>query len=99
MDDKLFHDLAGSLQDAIAFERGEKTDLRVTRFPPPPRPMSAREVIRLRKQLAMSQAVFARYLNVTPATVRGWEQGLRRPSKAALKLLNIVKREPRVLAM
>jgi len=38
-------------------------------------------------------------LNVTPATVRSWEQGVRRPGKAALKLLQIVKKEPRVLAM
>lgn len=46
----------------------------------------------------MSQTVFARYLNVAPATVRGWEQGLRRPEKTALKLLHIVKQNPRVLS-
>ncbi len=99
MEEKLFHDLTGALRDAAAFERGEKTDLRVTKFPPRPQPISAQEVIRLRKKLAISQAVFARYLNVAPATVQGWEQGRRRPNQAALKLLQIVKKEPQVLAM
>jgi putative transcriptional regulator len=99
MDEKLFRDLTGALQDAVAFERGENIALRVTKFPPAPKPMPAKEVLRLRKRLALSQAVFARHLNVTPATVRSWEQGVRRPSKAALKLLHIVKKEPSVLAM
>jgi len=99
MDKKLFEDLTEALQDAAAFERGEPIALRVTKFPPPPKPMPAKEVLRLRKRLALSQAVFARYLNVTPATVRSWEQGARRPGKAALKLLHIVKKEPRVLTM
>jgi putative transcriptional regulator len=99
MDEKLFKDLTRAVKDALAFERGEQVDLRITEFPPPPKPMRAHEVARLRKKLALSQAVFARHLNVTPATVRNWEQGLRRPNQAALKLLEIVKKEPRVLAI
>ncbi|MDZ7362536.1 MAG: helix-turn-helix domain-containing protein [candidate division KSB1 bacterium] len=99
MDKKLFQELTDALKDAAAFEQGEKIDLRVAKLPAPPKPMTAKEIINLRKRFAMSQPVFARYLNVTPATVKSWEQGIRLPSRAALKLLHIVKQEPRVLTL
>ncbi len=36
-------------------------------------------------------------LNVSVRTVQAWEQGLRKPSDAALKLLTIAKKHPEVL--
>ena len=39
-----------------------------------------------------SQAVFAAYLNTTPSTIQKWEQGQKKPSGLALKLLNLVDR-------
>ena len=44
--------------------------------------------IRLRENA--SQAVFARYLNVTAGLVSQWERGEKRPSGASLKLLTLV---------
>ena len=44
--------------------------------------------IRLRENV--SQAVFARYLNVTKGLVSQWERGEKRPSGASLKLLTLV---------
>ena len=44
--------------------------------------------IRLRENA--SQAVFARYLNVTPGLVSQWERGEKRPRGASLKLLTLV---------
>jgi putative transcriptional regulator len=40
-----------------------------------------------------SQAVFAAFLNVGKTTVAAWEQGTKRPSGAASKLLEIVDRK------
>jgi putative transcriptional regulator len=45
--------------------------------------------IRLREQA--SQAVFARYLNVTAGLVSQWERGEKHPRGASLKLLSLVK--------
>lgn len=59
--------------------------------------MSSAEIARLRKRLNYSQSVFARLLNVSVKTVQGWEQGLREPSDASLKLLAIAKKRPEVL--
>ena len=41
----------------------------------------------------MSQAVFARHLNVTVGYVSQLERGTKRPSGAALALLNVIHRK------
>jgi putative transcriptional regulator len=45
----------------------------------------------------MSQAVFARMLNVSPKTVQSWEQGARKPSQAALRLIQVFRLNPAVV--
>ena len=51
-------------------------------------PRARREILRLREHV--SQAVFARYLNVTTGPASQWERGEKRPRGAALKLLTLV---------
>ena len=50
------------------------------------------QIKRMRSQNNVSQAVFAAYLNTTPSTIQKWEQGQKRPSGLALKLLSLVDR-------
>ena len=59
----------------------------------PVRPLSPEEIrsIRLREQA--SQAVFARYLNVTTSLVSQWERGEKHPQGASLKLLTLVSKK------
>lgn len=47
--------------------------------------------------LNASQAVFARCLNVSTQLVRAWESDRRHPDGAALRLLDIGRREPAVV--
>lgn len=47
----------------------------------------------LREREAVSQKVFANYLNVPVTLVSQWERGERKPSGAALKLLSLVERK------
>ena len=54
--------------------------------------LSAREIKKLRETYHISQPVFARYLNTSESTVEKWESGAKRPSGAALKLLNVVRK-------
>ena len=42
----------------------------------------------------MSQAMFARLLNVSPKTVQSWEHGIRKPSQAALRLIQVFEPDP-----
>lgn len=53
--------------------------------------LTATEIKSIRKKSNASQAVLARYMNVTTLAVSQWEAGTRSPSGAALKLLNLIK--------
>ena len=55
------------------------------------------EIVAIREKLNVSQPVFAALLNVPLATARSWEQGKRRPSGAALRLLGLARRRPDIL--
>ncbi len=94
---RIFDQLKESLQDARAFEKGKAVDLRVAEIPRPPEHMPPRQIREIRNSLNASQPLFARLLNVSPKAVQSWEQGLRRPRAAALKLLMIARRNPQVL--
>jgi len=51
------------------------------------------EICQIREANHVSQPVFAKYLNVGPSTVSQWEQGKKRPSGSAARLLDIVRRK------
>jgi putative transcriptional regulator len=54
-------------------------------------PLSAKQIVAIRKRAGVSQGVLAHYLNVKPKLVSEWERGEKRPSGPSLKLLSIVK--------
>jgi len=54
-------------------------------------PITAEEIRVLREQAHVSQAVFAQYLNLTTGYISQLERGLKRPTGAALALLNIIR--------
>ena len=58
----------------------------------PVRPLKPAEIRALREREGASQAVFARYLNVTTGLVSQWERGEKHPQGASLKLLSLVAR-------
>ncbi|MEX0716629.1 MAG: helix-turn-helix domain-containing protein [Planctomycetaceae bacterium] len=66
--------LAKSLEEGIRHAKGE-VDLKTIEMPQEPPEVDAGAVVRLRKKANMSQAVFARLLNVSTKTVQSWEQG------------------------
>ena len=58
----------------------------------PVQQMSPEDIRALRLRENASQAVFARYLNVTTGLVSQWERGEKRPRGASLKLLALVEK-------
>lgn len=92
-----FLKLKAGLEDAIAYHRGTaRLTVRDVDLKPPP-PMAAKDVVAVRTRMRVSQAAFARLLNVSPRTVQAWEADARRPSDAALKLLSVARKHPDVL--
>ena len=51
----------------------------------------------IRKKTRLSQSVFARVLNVSPSSIRQWEQGTRTPTGSTKVLLDVLDREPHIL--
>ncbi len=94
---KVFEDLKASLRDSLRYEKGRRVNLRVSALPPPPKRFTPAQIRQIRLSLNASQVIFARFLNVSPNTVESWEQGARRPRHAALKLLNLARKNPQVL--
>jgi putative transcriptional regulator len=91
----LFERLKSGLEEVIQHARGEITLKTYTlEMPDPPPQVRADELTKLRLESGMSQAVFARVLNVSPKTVQSWEQGARRPSQAALRLIELFRKDP-----
>ena len=83
------------LEEAILHARGELSlKTTVLTLPEPPPEIQAGEVMTLRRDHQMSQAVFARLLNVSTRTVQSWEQGSRKPSQAALRLIQVFREDP-----
>lgn len=93
---QVFEGLMQGFRDSIALKKGRKTGLRVTEIPRV-KPMKPREIKGIRLALGASQSVFAHVLNVSPKVVQSWEQGARRPTSAALKLLSIARSNPQIL--
>lgn len=75
------------LVDDITLENMEKLCLpEIQDFPP-------EKIISIRRRFKLSQAALARVFNVSPSTVRKWEQGDKKPVGASKKLLDLIERK------
>jgi putative transcriptional regulator len=54
-------------------------------------------VVEARQKVGLSQSRFAELLGVSVRTLQDWEQGRRKPSRAAMSLIQIAKQRPDVL--
>ena len=51
------------------------------------------KITSIRKKFKLSQAALATIFNISPSTVKNWEQGNKKPAGAATKLLDIIERK------
>ena len=92
--------LVGSVEALAAHVRGERKLTLRTRamtLPEPIGPLRPKDVAAIRRQLNVSQSVFAALLNVPKVTAISWEKGRRKPTGAALRLLDLVRKKPGIL--
>lgn len=59
-----------------------------------PTPYKPELVKTTRKVLGMSQTLFARFLGVSPGTVRAWEQGAKQPQPIACRFMDEIRHDP-----
>jgi putative transcriptional regulator len=80
------------LLDLGAYEKITMRHLR-SRGMPRVTAITAAQIRAMRARAKMSQAVFARHLNLTVGYVSQLERGTKRPAGAALVLLNVIRRK------
>jgi putative transcriptional regulator len=90
----LFAELSEGMR-ALAEARQGKRTLRThaVEFKAAPE-VAPRELVRLRRHLKISRALFAVYLRTNVRTLENWEQGRAKPNAQAALLINLVKRFP-----
>jgi putative transcriptional regulator len=81
--------LVAGLNEALAHARGEIELSSYTVTVP-----EQVDVARLRRRLGLSQAAFARAFGLDVTALHAWEQGRRRPDRAARVLLAVIAKEP-----
>jgi putative transcriptional regulator len=67
------------------------------KVPPPVKPIAPKQIRAIRKHLGFTQSQFAALLNVPTVTAISWENGTRKPSGAALRLLAVAEHHPEAL--
>ncbi len=93
-------DLVGSVEalaDHLAGRSKITLRTKTVSLPARVKPMKPAQVRAIRKQLNVSQPVFAAMMNIPSITAASWERGRRKPTGAALRLLDIARRHPEVL--
>jgi putative transcriptional regulator len=93
---KTVHEAAQGLTNAGVMDKQTMREFDALCLPPV-KQYSKKEIKLLRERYNASQAVFASYLNTAPSTIKSWEHGEKKPSGAALKLLNVVDKNGLVI--
>jgi putative transcriptional regulator len=88
------HDMhASGIMPNVAYEKITMRYLGETLTTPATMKLSPEEIRALRVGAHLSQAVFAHFLNLTAGYVSQLERSEKRPTGAALALLNVIKRK------
>lgn len=91
-------DLVGSVEAFAHHLAGkQKLTLRTATMPRPIKSVTPSQVRSIRRKLKVSQPVFAAMMNIPTVTAVSWERGRRKPTGAALRLLDIARKHPEVL--
>ena len=88
MDDKLFKELDANLKEAVKVAKGSSLPASVYVI------LTPAKIKAIRARANMSQAVFARSFQLSLDTVKGWEQGKRKPDAAAANYLRMIQADP-----
>lgn len=59
-----------------------------------PSQFDGQRVLKARQTLGLSQVLFARFLGVSPKTVRAWEQDANQPQEIARRLMDEILHDP-----
>ena len=88
MDEKTFKELEANLEEAVKVAKGQVRPRAVYLF------LSPEDIKSIRERVKLSQAEFAREFQLHLDTLKGWEQGKRKPDAAARNFLRMIQADP-----
>lgn len=88
MDQRLFEELNTNPKEAVKIAKGTSVPKSVYVV------LTPAKIKSIRASVNMSQAIFARTFQLSLDTVKGWEQGKRRPDAAASNYLRMIHAYP-----
>lgn len=91
---KLSEDIEQGLKEAIQYMRGNKRGTKTHKIYVP----KAVNVRKVRLKLKLSQEKFAKQYGLSVSSVRDWEQGRRKPERAARVLLRVIEKNPKAVS-
>jgi putative transcriptional regulator len=86
-------ELIKSMEEALAIVQGKVKPARVTTF----KPSLALEIRKIRLATGLSRAEFARRYALDARALQEWEQGRRRPDRAARAYLKVIAKKPKAV--
>jgi putative transcriptional regulator len=94
----LADDILEGLEQALAYTQGKNVPgLTVKNIKiKPVKEIKPAGIKKVRKSLHMSQQIFAEILGVSKKTIEAWENGSRKPTGSALRLIEILKNDSKV---
>lgn len=89
--------LVESLEQAVAFEKGDKSKARVQVREIPVPKYTPEMIAALRERKGLTQRSLAFAVGVSPRTVEGWETGRFAPTGSSNKLLYLIDKDEDML--
>jgi len=96
-----FESLVEALNQAIAYEKGDKSMGRVRHATVPDiEPVadySKEEIKEIRQKTNLPQRYFAELVGVSTRAVEAWETGKRKPTGSAKRLFQLIEKDPSII--
>ena len=86
-------ELLESMEEALAIVKGKAKPARATTF----KPSTALEIRKIRLATGLSRAEFCKRYALDVRAMQDWEQGRRRPDRAARAYLTVIARRPKAV--
>jgi len=90
----VYEGIMKGLQEAAEYTEGKINARRNNLSVTPLRNFNAEEIKKIRRDMEMTQAIFASFMGVSPKTVEAWECGRNEPDGPARRILSMIQTDP-----
>jgi len=87
------NEIVEAMEEVLAIVQGKVKPARVTTF----KPSVALEIRKIRVGMGLSRAEFARKFALDARALQDWEQGRRKPDRAARAYLKVIAHKPKAV--